>query len=126
MKGLKIGYWITTGLLSTMMLLSAYAYFTNEDVKMAFTHVGFPDFFRIELGAAKLIGAIVLLLPLAQRIKEWTYAGFAITFVSAFIAHVSVGDPTQAVVSPLIALALLITSYFLKYELNKSKIHAIA
>lgn len=126
MKGLKIGYWIATGLLSTMMLFSAYAYFTNEDVKMAFTHVGFPDYFRIELGAAKLIGAIVLLLPLAPRIKEWAYAGFTITFVSAFIAHVSVGDPVQAAVSPLIALALLITSYILKYKLSKAKIHAIA
>lgn len=126
MKGLKIGYWIATGLLSTMMLFSAYAYFTNEDIKMAFSHVGFPDYFRIELGVAKLIGALVLLLPLAARIKEWAYAGFAITFVSAFIAHVSVGDPTQAAVSPLIALALLITSYILKYKLNKAKIHAIA
>lgn len=126
MKGLKIGYWIATGLLSTMMLFSAYAYFTNEDIKMAFSHVGFPDYFRIELGVAKLIGALVLLLPLAPRIKEWAYAGFAITFVSAFIAHVSVGDPTQAAVSPLIALALLITSYILKYKLNKAKIHAIA
>ena len=30
------------------------------------------------------------------RLKEWAYAGFAITLVSALIAHLSVGDGPEA------------------------------
>jgi hypothetical protein len=30
------------------------------------------------------------------RLKEWAYAGFAITLVSALIAHLAVGDPPAA------------------------------
>jgi hypothetical protein len=56
-------------------------------------HLGFPDYFRIELGAGKLLGAIALILPFVPRkVKEFAYAGFTIIFVSAFIAHLASGD----------------------------------
>jgi hypothetical protein len=32
------------------------------------------------------------LRPVPARLKEWAYAGFAITLASALIAHFSVGD----------------------------------
>lgn len=77
----------------------------------AFHHLGYPDYFRIELAIGKIIGAILLLAPLAVRIKEWAYAGFAITFMSAFIAHTASGDPVANRIMPLIFLVLLIVSY---------------
>ena len=46
MKTNKIIYWTTTGIISTMMLFSAFGYFTNPDMKAAFVHLGFPDYFR--------------------------------------------------------------------------------
>jgi hypothetical protein len=39
-----------------------------------------------------LAGVIVLLAPAPARLKEWAYAGFAITLGSALIAHFAVGD----------------------------------
>jgi hypothetical protein len=33
---------------------------------------------------------------MTARLKEWAYAGFAITLVSALIAHISVGDAPEA------------------------------
>jgi hypothetical protein len=57
-----------------------------------FTHLGFPAYFRIELSWAKLIGVAVLLAPVPARLKEWAYAGMAITLVSALIAHFALGD----------------------------------
>ena len=57
-----------------------------------FTHVGFPDYFRVELSWAKLLGVVVLLAPVLARLNEWAYAGFFITLASALIAHFSVGD----------------------------------
>jgi hypothetical protein len=61
-------------------------------VAEAFTHLGFPAYFRVELSWLKLAGILVLLLPAPDRLKEWAYAGFAITLGSALIAHLSVGD----------------------------------
>lgn len=107
----KILYWASTALLSLMMVGSAFAYFTSAEVIENFQKMGFPDFFRIELGLAKILGVVVLLLPFVPKVvKEWAYAGFGITFISAFTLHVVMGDPISAVVMPLIALSLLVVS----------------
>src|SRR4029077_8591475 len=65
-------------------------------VAEAFTHLGFPAWFRVELSCAKLLGVGVLLAPVPARLKEWAYAGFAINLGSALIAHLSVGDGPEA------------------------------
>jgi DoxX-like family len=42
---------------------------------------------------AKLAGLAALLVPMVPApLKEWAYADFAITLVSALIAHLAVGD----------------------------------
>lgn len=111
MKAIKITYWATTVIVAIMMVYSAYAYLTQDTMLQAFRHLGYPDYFRVELAYGKLIGAILLLAPVSARIKEWVYAGFIITFVSAFIAHTVSGDPVNYRVMPLIFLALLVASY---------------
>ena len=50
----------------------------------------------MELSWAKLLGVLLLLAPVPARLKEWAYAGFAITLVSALIAHFAVGDGPEA------------------------------
>jgi len=117
MKTTKIIYWVLTGIVALMMFYSAYSYLTNPQMAQAFHHLGFPDYFRIELAIAKFIGVALLLLPVAARVKEWTYAGFALVFVSAFIAHTASGDPMMNRLMPLIFLALLIGSYFAYHKI---------
>jgi hypothetical protein len=39
---------------------------------------------------------VLLLLPVPAWLKEWTFAGFAITLGSALIAHFAVGDGPDA------------------------------
>ncbi len=113
MKKDKIIYWVSTGVIGAMMLFSGYSYFTNPQIVEGFKHMGFPDFFRVELGIAKIIGALVLLIPqIPTKIKEWAYAGFIITFVSASIAHINAGDPTPNAIIPLVMLAVLLVSNF--------------
>jgi hypothetical protein len=91
-KGITTGYWIATSLFALQMGFTAYAQLRIPQVAEAFTHLGFPGYFRVELSWLKLVGILVLLLPAPDRLKEWAYAGFAITLGSALIAHVSVGD----------------------------------
>lgn len=112
-KGVKIAYWTTTGLFAALMMLSAVSYFANPAMKTAFAHVGFPDYFRVELGVAKGLGAIALLAPLPRWLKEWAYAGFFITLVSAFIAHVNVDGLQGPTFAPLVFLVLAAASYAL-------------
>jgi len=112
MKKNKIIYWTATGILGAMMLFSAYGYLTIEEMKAGFVHLGFPAYFRIELATAKIIGTLVLLVPfIPKRIKDAAYVGFAITFISAFIAHTSSGDPLSVAIMPLIFLGILVVSF---------------
>lgn len=111
-KTIKIIYWISTAIVSLMMIFSTYSYLTNDTIKGAFQHLGFPDYFRIELAIAKLLGALILIIPIKGLIKEWAYAGFTITFISAFIAHTASGDPVNNRVGPIIFLVVLAISYF--------------
>lgn len=110
----KIIYWTTTGIISAMMVFSAYGYFSNPDMKAAFVHLGFPDYFRIELGVLKVLGALALILPMVpDKIKSFAYFGFALTFVSAFIAHTASGDPMSVAVAPIIFLVILgVSNYY--------------
>ncbi|RZK63916.1 MAG: DoxX family protein [Pedobacter sp.] len=118
MKTIKITYWISTGLITLMMLFSAFSYLTQDDMKNAFIHLGFPSYFRIELAIAKLIGAILILAPVPSRFKEWVYAGFAITFISALIAHAASGDLLSITAVPIVFLLVLATSYVSYHRLR--------
>ena len=95
-KGVVIGFWIVTALFCLQIGFTAYAQLRLPQVAEAFTQLGFPDYFRVELAWAKLLGVVLLLAPVPARLKEWAYAGFAITLGSALIAHFAVGDGPEA------------------------------
>jgi hypothetical protein len=91
-----IGFWIVTALFCLQIDFTAYAQLRLPQVAKAFTHLGFPAYFRVELSWAKLLGVVLLLAPVPARLKEWAYAGFAINLGSALMAHLSVGDGPEA------------------------------
>ena len=86
-------------------------------MKGAFERLGFPGYFRVELGIAKMVGSIVLIIPfLPMTIRKIAYFGFALTFISACIAHLSIGDGIEAIYRPLAFLCLLAISYYFRKE----------
>src|SRR3954469_11600993 len=89
-------YWSVTAVLCLQLTFTAYAQLRLPQVAAAFTHLGFPDYFRVELSCAKLVGVALLVAPVPARLKEWVYAGIAIDLASAVIAHVAVGDGPEA------------------------------
>jgi len=111
MKKDAIIYWATTGLIGAMMLVSAYLYLLNPMFAEKFKGLGFPDWFRAELGVAKFLGAVALLVPAVPvRFKTWAYVGFGIMFASAGVLHFSNGDGVSAVATPLVLLGILAVS----------------
>lgn len=111
-------YWIVTALFCLQMSFTAYAQLRLPQVAEAFTHMGFPAYFRVELSWAKFVGVVLLLAPVPPRLKEWAYAGFAITLVSALIAHLAVGDGPQAWSWAAVTGVLWGLSYFLWRRLH--------
>jgi DoxX-like family len=95
-KAKPLVYWIVTALFCLQMSFTAYAELRLPQVAEAFTHLGFPAYFRVELSWAKLLGVVLLIAPVPARLKEWAYAAFAIDLASALIAHLSVGDGPEA------------------------------
>lgn len=106
-------YWISTALFSLFMLFSAYGYFTDPTFKEAFAYLGYPDYFRIELGVAKLLGVLALLLPFLPRLlKGFAYAGFTINLIGAGIAHLAIGEGISSLTLIFVAALLLGVSFF--------------
>jgi DoxX-like family len=95
-KAIVIGFWAVTALFCLQIGFTAYAQLSLPQVAEAFTRLGFPDYFRVELAWAKLLGVVLLLAPAPARLKEWAYAGFAITLGSALLSHLAVGDGPEA------------------------------
>lgn len=118
----KTLYWIAKGFISSFMLFSAWFSYTHAaDLQK----LGFPDYFRIELVMAKVLGAIVLLLPFTPpRVKEWVYAGFVIAMVSALTAHICSGDPLSRIIFVSVDLVLILLSirYVSQKDLSTNKL----
>lgn len=106
-----IVYWVTTSLLAVMSAFAAFTYLSGSpQAAQEFAHVGYPQQLRVLLGIAKLLGAVVLVVPGNARVKEWAYAGFAFAWIAAFVAHHLAHDGAMAF-APVILLVLLVVSY---------------
>lgn len=112
MKTQKILYWIATALVSLMFLGSATMYFVkNADVTLVFESLGFPTWIIYPLAICKIAAVVVILANKGGALKEWAYGGLFFNTTLAFFAHVMVGDGEE--IGALIAMALLLSSYFL-------------
>ena len=69
-RGIVIGYWIATALLCLQLGFTAYAQLQIPQVAEAFTHLGFPAYFRVELAWAKILGVVLLLAPVPARLRS--------------------------------------------------------
>ena len=126
MKRTNIVYWVVTALVSLQLILAGVMYFTDPEVATGFGHLGFPDYFRQELGIAKILAAVLIILPMVPlRVKEWAYVGSAIAFVSAFIAHTAV-DGAATAIAPVVSLVLLVVSYIYLHKRNGTSTLATA
>src|SRR5579871_2383243 len=90
-KKTNLIYWISTGLFSLLMILSAFrGVVPGEDV-IKFMHdaLGYPVYFIPFISIAKLVGAIAILIPSLRRIKEWAYAGLFFDLAGAFYSNIA-------------------------------------
>ena len=116
MNKIKIIYWISTGMLTLMMLMSAGMYiFNHEEVSAMFTGFGYPTYIIYPLATAKILGLIAIWGKPFNSLKEWAYAGFFFDFLLAVGAHLGIGDGGHF--AAIMATVLLLVSYFTQKKL---------
>ena len=114
----KIIYWIATIWLALGMTATGF----GQLIKMKegqggtemITHLGYPVYLLMILGAWKIVGVIVLLVPGIPLIKEWAYAGFFFIMTGAFLSHLAVQDPVVELFPSLLLLILTILSWYFR------------
>ena len=87
-----VGYWLATAAVAGELGLggiwdTARLPFVTKLV----THLGYPSYFLVLLGAWKMLGAFALLIPGRPLLKEWAYAGAFFTYTGAIISHLATG-----------------------------------
>jgi len=113
-KSSEVAYWIFTGSMAALMLAASIPDVLRLSPAIAiFAHLGYPAYLLPFLGVAKTFGAVAVLIPSLRMLKEWAYAGLVFDLTGATYSHLSVGDPSSAWGIPVVALALVIASYFL-------------
>lgn len=91
-KTIKTLYWIFTLLFAALMIFSSWSSIlvTDDAVKLINGMLGYPVYFIPFTGWAKVLGSIVLLLPIRGRLKEWAYAGLFFDLVAAVYSGIAV------------------------------------
>lgn len=106
-------YWVSTIILAGFLLLSSYTYFFSESTINGLRELGFPDFFRIQLGILKIIAVIVLLVKsIPLFVKEWGYAGIGFFLITAMVAHIAHKDSTSILLLLFFLFIVLIVSRY--------------
>jgi hypothetical protein len=126
MKKHKIIYWVSTTFIflfdTVMPALTSHTQLAIDGIR----HLGFPDYFRIQLTIFKVIGGFLLIIPkVPHRYKEWAYAGFGFNFISAAVAHAAVDGVDGQTFFPLIIFAILIISYVYYTKLRANETHQL-
>ena len=123
MKKIKILYWIFTGLFSAFMIFSAIpdALSTKEALDFLHDKMGYPSYLVPFLGFAKLLGAVVILLPGFYRIKEWAYAGLAFDLLGATYSAIALGTPVAQWSFMFLPLTVGAMSYIYSHKLRRLK-----
>lgn len=105
--------WIPTGIFSALMAFSGVMYVAHAKFAVeAFHELGYPPYFMTMLGLAKILGVVALIAP-RSTLREWAYAGFTFDLAAAAISHAATDGPLKSI-PPLVALAGLFASYFLR------------
>lgn len=117
MKKVKVIYWISTILIAGLMLVSGIPdLISTPDAVKFFKELGYPAYLLPFLGVAKILGAITLLVPGFNRLKEWAYAGIFFDLAGAAYSGVAAGGPLTGLLFFLVIFAILFVSYIYHHK----------
>jgi hypothetical protein len=125
-KKFKIAYWCVLMLFTVGILLSAVPSVLKLDyaVEHFVNILKLPEYLLPFTGWLKILGLVPLFIPVARKIKEWSFAGFAFDLVGAWYCNfiaLSFADAIPIIIYMVVLLALYylyIRSYGARHEVN--------
>lgn len=118
-KNNNIIYWVATGLLTALLLISAVLdIFYNDMVSATYARLGYPTNIIYPFGFLKILGLIAIWSKKANTLKKLAYAGFFFSFVLALGAHISEND--GKFIPAVIGIILLAFSYMYNKKIISS------
>jgi hypothetical protein len=109
--GAALVYWIPTGLLALDAVFGGVSGVLRQaPVLEAFRHLGYPEYFAVLLGVAKVAGGLAIVVPVPRVLREWAYAGLAFDVAAAVVSVAAVGDPASHVAVPAVFLGITLFS----------------
>ena len=115
-----IAYWVATVLVSFQLGSGGAGDILRiQPVVEGMTHLGYPVYFCVILGAWKVLGAVAVLAPRLPRLKEWAYAGTVFDLTGAAASHLAVGDPAIKLMGPIIFTGLAVASWALRPSIRR-------
>ena len=105
-------YWTLLLLLAIFFAISGFMEITKNPSTYAKTLLmGYPPYFILTLGIAKITGVIALLSPI-KRLKEWAFAGFTFDVIFVFVSGLAINSNADCLKSA-IAFCIIMLTYFL-------------
>ncbi|MDF2437804.1 MAG: DoxX-like family protein [Bacteroidota bacterium] len=118
-------YWIFTGIFGAFMLLSAIPDVLMVPQAVEFmTHLGYPEYFIVFIGVAKILGSLAILIPGFPIVKEWAYAGLIFDLIGAIYSIFAIGEGAGSV-PVFLPLIVGICSYIFYHKRRKERAAAI-
>ncbi len=114
-KATNITYWVCTVIFAALMIFSSAGGLQPSQQAIQLMHdiLGYPVYFIQFISFVKLIGAIVILIPGLNRIKEWAYAGLFFDLAGAIYSGIAVsGKFDPMMITMLIWIVPGILSYY--------------
>lgn len=123
MKMTRIIYWTLTIVFAGFMAFTAIPdVMLVPDAVKFMSHLGYPNYFTVFIGVAKLLGAIAILVPGFRGIKEWAYAGLFFDLIGAFYSNVTVDGPN----APMFVTMILLFAFGIGSYLYNRKVYGAA
>ncbi|RKH07000.1 DoxX family protein [Corallococcus sp. CA053C] len=109
----KLLYWVPTGLLAAMFLMSGTFNVTHQpNVMQVAARLGYPGYVATLLGVWKLLAAVTLVFGSRwPRLKEWAFAGLFFNLSGAIFSHVASNDTVASSVPAGVLLVLTGITY---------------
>lgn len=108
-------FWLVTSLLAFGMLAGGTAQLLQAKFNVdGIRHLGYPLYVLSIVGAWKLVGMLVILLPGWRLAKEWAYAGFVFLLTGATVSHLASGDGIGGALPPFLFACLAVASWYLR------------
>ncbi len=111
-KGWKITFYISTILLSLSMLWGGFLDASKNELAVAgIVSLGYPVYFAVIIGVAKILGVVGIWQNKVKWLKSWAYAGFVFDTLGATISTHAAGFPIMLAFPAILSLIIVLISF---------------